>query len=308
MVTRLLGAGVAVVGHNRTRTRALPLQELGMAWAESPGAVAAATDVVCTMLRDTEALAQVFEGPRGLLEGAHEGLLCIEMSSVSPTYVCRLSGQLASRGASLLDAPVSGSVAAVEAGELSFIVGGNPDDLLRASPVLSALGTTVTHVGPVGCGSAMKTAANLNVAVQMLAFAESVVLAERSGIRASTAIDVLLASVIASPMLKYRGPFVLDPPAVPWFTIDMMQKDLMIALERARELQVPLSLTAVSNELLTVARAQGFGNTELASVVQVLEELSGERRRIERAADGPSSVSRVGGRAAPARTESEAVR
>jgi 3-hydroxyisobutyrate dehydrogenase-like beta-hydroxyacid dehydrogenase len=178
----------------------------------------------------------------------------------------------------MLDAPVSGSVVTLEEGRLSIMVGGTPEDAERVRPVLQDIGPTVTHVGGNGQAVLMKIATNLSLAVQMLAFSEGVLLAERGGIDRETAVAVLLSSVIASPMVKYRGPFVLGQPDEAWFDVNMMQKDMLLALEAGREFDVPLPTAALTNEYLTAARAMGFEKQDFAVVFEVLAAMSGRGR------------------------------
>jgi 3-hydroxyisobutyrate dehydrogenase-like beta-hydroxyacid dehydrogenase len=175
----------------------------------------------------------------------------------------------------MLDAPVSGSVVTLEAGRLSIMVGGERPIYERLRPILLDIGPKVTYVGPNGLAVCMKVATNLSLAVQMLAFSEGVLLAEKSGIARQTAVEVLLNSVIASPMVQYRGPFVLGLPEEAWFDVNMMQKDLLLALEMGRQLDVPLPTTAVTNELLTAARGMGLAAQDFAVLFQVLARLSG---------------------------------
>jgi 3-hydroxyisobutyrate dehydrogenase-like beta-hydroxyacid dehydrogenase len=199
------------------------------------------------------------------------------MSTVSPAATRRLAEEVAARGAALLDAPVSGSVATLEQGQLSFMVGGDPAALERVRPYLLAIGPTITHLGGNGLAVTMKIATNLGLAVQMLAFSEAVLLAEKSGIARERAVETLLKSVIASPMVKYRGPFVLGMPAEAWFDVGMMQKDLGLALELGRERGMPLPATALTQEFLTAARALGLGAYDFAVVFDVLARLAGLR-------------------------------
>jgi 3-hydroxyisobutyrate dehydrogenase-like beta-hydroxyacid dehydrogenase len=275
MARRLLAAGHAVTGWNRTKARAQWLLDLGLRWADSPRAVAEAADVVFTMVTDTQALVAVTEGPEGILAGLGPGKLFVDMSTVSPQASQALAARVAARGARMLDAPVSGSVATLEQGTLSIMVGGEADAFERARPILAEFGPTVTYVGGNGLAVSMKIATNLSLAVQMLAFSEGVLLAERSGIRREVAVSVLLNSVIASPMLRYRGPFVLQMPPEAWFDVTMMQKDLQLALELGRRASVPLPTAAVANEMLTAARGMGLGTRDFAALFDVLARMAG---------------------------------
>jgi 3-hydroxyisobutyrate dehydrogenase-like beta-hydroxyacid dehydrogenase len=227
------------------------------------------------MVSDTAAMAAVAEGPDGILAGLDAGSVYVEMSTVSPAATRRLGELVAARGAAMLDAPVSGSVATLESGQLSFMVGGEPAALERVRPYLLAIGPTITHVGPLGLAVTMKIATNLGLAVQMVAFSEAVLLAERSGIARERAVETLLKSVVASPMVKYRGPFVLGMPAEAWFDVHMMQKDLRLALDLGRAAGVPLPTTALAHELLTAARGLGLAGHDFAVLFDVLAHMSG---------------------------------
>jgi 3-hydroxyisobutyrate dehydrogenase-like beta-hydroxyacid dehydrogenase len=275
MAKRLLDAGHRVTGHNRTRSRAEWLLDDGMQWAETPRAVAEAGDVVFTMVTDTAALRAVTDGPDGVLAGLGPGKVFVDMSSISPAASRELAVKVEATGARMLDAPVSGSVVTLEEGKLSVMVGGDEATFRAVEPILRDIGPTVTHVGGNGQAVAMKVATNLSLAVQMVAFSEGVLLAEKSGIPRDVAVSVLLSSVIASPMVKYRGPFVLGQPDEAWFDVNMMQKDLLLALEMGRELDVPLPTTAITNQLLTAARALGLEKKDFAVLFEVLATMSG---------------------------------
>ncbi len=275
MVKRLLDAGHTITGYNRTRSKAQWLIEAGMRWADSPGKVAQASDVVLSMVTNTAALLAIADGPDGLLAGLGPGKLYVDMSTVSPTASRELAARVTAQGAQMVDAPVSGSVITLEQGKLSIMVGGEAQAFEAARPILLDIGPKVTHVGGNGLAVSMKIATNLSLAVQMLAFSEGVLLAEKSGIRRETAVEVLLGSVIASPMVKYRGPFVLQMPDEAWFDVDMMQKDMTLALELGRQFDVPLPTTAVANEFLTAARGMGWAEQDFAVMFRVLARMAG---------------------------------
>lgn len=275
MAKRLLDAGHAVTGYNRTRARARWLEAAGMRVAESPRAVAEASEVVFSMVADTDALAAVALGADGIVAGLRPGATYVEMSTVSPALTRELGPRVTTRGAHMLDAPVSGSVLTLEEGQLSIMVGGEIAALERVRPYLTAIGPTLTHVGALGSAVTMKIATNLGLAVQMLAFSEAVLLAERAGIGRERAVEALLKSVVASPMLKYRGPFVLGMPKEAWFNVGMMQKDLRLALELGRAHGVPLPSVALTYEMLTAARALGLAEQDFAVVFDVLRTMSG---------------------------------
>jgi len=275
MVQRLLAADHRVTGYNRTKSKAQWLLDAGMTWGETPRSVAEAADITFSMVTNTEALEAVTGGTDGIIAGLSAGKIYIDMSTVSPAASREIAAQVKSKGAQMMDAPVSGSVITLEEGKLSIMVGGDRDALERALPVLEAIGPKVTHVGPNGLAVSMKIATNLSLAVQMLAFSEGVLLAEKSGIARETAVEVLLNSVIASPMVKYRGPFVLKMPDEAWFDVNMMQKDLLLALEMGRQLNVPLPTTAITNEMLTAARGMGLQEKDFAILFEVMARMAG---------------------------------
>jgi 3-hydroxyisobutyrate dehydrogenase-like beta-hydroxyacid dehydrogenase len=272
---RLLDAEHRVSVWNRTREKADPLLEAGARWADSPRAVAERSDVVFTMVTNTAAVQAVTDGPDGILAGLGPDKVYVDMSTASPANTRALAEKVAAVGAQMLDAPVSGTSITVEQGKASVMVGGDDDAFERVKPILEAIGPKVFHLGPSGTAVTMKIAVNLSLAVQMLAFSEGVLLAEKSGIARERAVEVMLASVIASPMVAYRGPLVLGHPDEVWFDCHMMQKDLNLALELGRELEVPLPTTAVTNELLTAANAMGIGERDFAVLFDVLAAMSG---------------------------------
>ena len=275
MVNRLLDKGHTVTGYNRTRSKAQWLIDRGMRWADSPREVVETAGITLSMLTDSAALEEVVAGPSGVLAGIAPGKIFIDMSTVSPAISRELADRVRAKGGEMVDAPVSGSVITLEQGKLSVMVGGRPDTFEAVKPLLLDLGPKVTHVGANGLALVMKIATNLSLAVQMLAFSEGVLLAEKSGIARETAVDVLTHSVIGSPMVQYRGPFVLKMPGEAWFNVNMMQKDMLLALELGRQVNVPLPTTSATNQLLTAARGLGLAYRDFAIVFEVLARLSG---------------------------------
>src|ERR1035437_4997024 len=273
MVARLLEKGHTVTGYNRTRSKAQWLIDQGMKFADSPKAVAAASDVTFTMVTNAAALAAVTDGPEGLLAGIGPGKFHIDMSTVSPEVSRALAAKVREKGADMVDAPVSGSVITLQEGKLSVMVGGRKETFEKVKPLLLDIGPKVTHVGENGLALSIKIAMNLSLAVQMLAFSEGILLAEKSGISRETAVDVLTHSVIGSPLIQYRGPFVLKMPPEVWFNVNMMQKDMMLALEMGRQLNVPLPTTATVNEFLTAARGMGLADQDFAVLFDVLARM-----------------------------------
>jgi 3-hydroxyisobutyrate dehydrogenase len=278
MVKRLLDKGHAVTGYNRTRSKAQWLIDKGMQWGASPRAVAEKADLVFMMVTNSAAVQSVAEGPEGVLAGIGAGKTVVDMSTVSPAVSRALAAKVREKGADMVDAPVSGSVVTLQEGKLSVMVGGRRETFERIKPLLQDIGPKVTYVGENGQAVSMKIATNLSLAVQMLAFSEGVLLAEKSGIARETAVEVLTHSVIGSQMVQYRGPFVLRMPEEAWFNVNMMQKDMLLALEMGRALDVPLPTTAVTNEFLTAARGMGLADQDFAVVFKVLAQMSGVKK------------------------------
>jgi len=275
MVARLLEKGHTVTGYNRTRTKARWLIDKGMKWADTPRAVAEASDITFAMVTNAAAIDAITDGPNGIITGLSAGKFFIDMSTVSPEVSRSTAAKVRAKGADMVDAPVSGSVITLQQGKLSVMVGGRPETFERVKPLLLDIGPKVTHVGDNGLALAMKIAVNLSLAVQMLAFSEGVLLAEKSGIRREVAVDVLTHSAVASPMIQYRGPFILEQPEEAWFDCNMMQKDMLLAMELGRQLKVPVPTTAVSNEFLTAARGMGWEKKDFAVMFDVLAQMSG---------------------------------
>ncbi len=275
MASRLVDKGYNVIGYNRTKSKAQWLIDKGMKWADSPRAVCAAADVTLSMITNSAACEDIANGPDGILAGLGAGKIWVEMSTVSPEVNRSLVARVREKGADMLDAPVSGSVLTLEQGKLSIMVGGRNETFERVKPLLLDIGPKVTHVGDNGLALVVKIAHNLNLTTQMMAFSEGVLLAEKSGIPREVAVDVLTHSAISSPMVQYRGPFVLQMPDEAWFDVNMMQKDLSLALELGRQVDVPLPTTSLANQYLTAARAMGLAKQDFAIVFEVLARMSG---------------------------------
>jgi 3-hydroxyisobutyrate dehydrogenase-like beta-hydroxyacid dehydrogenase len=275
MVSRLLEKGHKVTGYNRTRSKAQWLVDRGMKLADSPRAVSAAADFTFSMVTNAAALHSIAEGRDGLLAGLGPGKILIDMSTLSPAASRAMAEKVREKGADMIDSPVSGSVVTLQEGRLSVMVGGRRETFEKAKPVLQDIGPKVTYVGENGQALVLKIAVNLSLAVQMLAFSEGVLLAEKSGIPRETAVDVLTHSAIASPMVQYRGPFVIKMPEEAWFDVNMMQKDMLLAMEMGRHLDVPLPTTAVTNEFLTAARGMGLVKQDFAVMFEVLAKMAG---------------------------------
>ena len=277
MAGRLLAAGHPVYGTSLSRADAEALEARGLQWRDTPRTVAEAVEVVFTSIPDDDALNEVASGPDGILAGLGAGHTWVDMSTVSPQASREVAGRVRERGAAMLDAPVSGSVPQAQAGTLTIMVGGDEAAYERIAPLLRELGTP-TRVGSNGQGLVLKLAINISLAVQMLAFAEGLLLAERSGVDPELAIELMTQSPIGSPMLKARAPIILDPPDEAWFDLRFMQKDIELALDAGRRLEIPLPTADRVDDVLRRARALGYERRDLVALFQVLEQLAAERR------------------------------
>jgi len=275
IAARLLAAGYAVTGFNRTVEKAADLVDRGMQLAPAPRQSAEGADVVFTMVSDADALFAVTTGPDGVLQGLRPGADFVDLSTVGPGASEELCALVGSQGGHFLAAPVSGSVSTIEAGQLSFMVGGDGHALETVRGVLEDIGSGgITYIGTPPQASAMKLALNLSVSVQVTAFCEGILLAERFGISREDAVNTFLKSVVASPMLAYRGRFLLDPPEEAWFTIALARKDLRLTLQMADSVRLPLFSAANVSQLLAAGEGMGFGGAELAAVADVLQAMS----------------------------------
>jgi 3-hydroxyisobutyrate dehydrogenase-like beta-hydroxyacid dehydrogenase len=262
-----------VYGEERNREHAQGLIDQGLRWRGTPREVAEAVDVVFTSLPDDVALETAASGPEGILAGLGDGKTWVDVSTVSPRVSRELAERARTTGASMLDAPVSGSVPQVQAGTLTIMVGGDEDAYRRVELILQELGTP-TRIGDNGQGLALKLAVNISLAVQMLAFSEGLLLATRDGVDPKLAAEVMTGSPIGSPMLKARAPLVLDLPEEAWFDVRLMHKDIELALALARELGIRLPSAEAAEEELTEAEQLGYGARDIASAYDVLAKMA----------------------------------
>jgi 3-hydroxyisobutyrate dehydrogenase-like beta-hydroxyacid dehydrogenase len=267
---RLLDAGNELYATNRTKSRAQPLIDRGLQWRDTPRKVAAAVDVIFSMVSDDAALDAITSGPDGILAGLKPGTVDVDMSTVSPKASRAVAEQVKSLGAQMLDAPVSGSIPQAESGALAIMVGGDEQAFAKVEPLLREVGHAVTYIGENGQGLALKLAINISLAVQTLAFSEGLLLAERDGVDPRLAAEVMSATPIGSPMLKARIPLLLELPEQAWFDVAMMQKDIRLALQAAQTVGVPLPSAAAADQMLTRARELGYEHRDLAALHEVL--------------------------------------
>jgi 3-hydroxyisobutyrate dehydrogenase-like beta-hydroxyacid dehydrogenase len=251
---RLLDRGYQVVGWNRTKEKAQPLLDAGMGWADTPRELAASVDVVFTMLTNTAAIEATAGGEDGMLAGLRKGTVWGDISTISPDASVAMAERVRETGAFFLDCPVSGSPATLAAGQMSVMVGGDRAAFDHIETVLHAIGPKVTYIGTNGQAILTKVAINLALVVSVTAFAEGVALVEKAGVDRRAVVDAALKSVIASPVLGYRAPLLVDDSAV-FADVELQQKDLVLAQELARRLGMAVPTCAATSEMLNAARS-----------------------------------------------------
>jgi 3-hydroxyisobutyrate dehydrogenase-like beta-hydroxyacid dehydrogenase len=269
---RLLAAGNDVRDRSH-QGKAAALVDRGLSWRETPREVAAAAEVVFSMVTDEAITA----GPDGLLAGLAAGKTWVDMSTVSPGASAALAERARMLGTAMLDAPVSGSVHEADAGTLAIMVGGNEQAFTAVEPLLRELGSALRYVGPNGWGLRPRLTVNVSLATQMLAFSEGVLLAERGGIPRGVAVEVMAGSSIGSPFRRGRAPLVLGLPDGAWFDVELAHKDIRLALVTGSSEHVPLPSAALADEWFTKA-SLGYGHRDVASLFAVLAETSTTRR------------------------------
>jgi 3-hydroxyisobutyrate dehydrogenase-like beta-hydroxyacid dehydrogenase len=278
IVPRLIAAGHVVTGWNRSKDKAQPLIERGMVFADTPRAVAIQSEIVFSCVTDGTAVRNVALGRDGILAGLRAGSVYADMSTISPEVSREIAAEFASKGLAMLDAPISGSPVTLQQGNASVMVGGERTAFEKAEPVLRAIGPKVTHIGANGLAVQMKIAVNLLLMVEVIAFGEAVALAEKGGVNREVALDAILKSVAASPVLGYRGPFILEGhmPAVPLADVTLQQKDMLLALEQGRKLGSPVPLAAAANEMMNACRGLGIDHRDFVTAHEVYRRLGGQ--------------------------------
>ncbi len=277
IVPRLITAGHTVTGWNRTRNKAEPLIQAGMRRAESPREVASGAEVVFSIVTDAAAVRSVALGDDGIIAGLGKGGIYVDMSTIAPDASRSVAAEFSQAGLQMLDAPISGSPVTLVEGKASIMVGGDKAAFERVQPVLLAIGPKVTHIGGNGLAVQMKLAINLVLMVEVIAFCEGVALAEKGGVAREVAVDAMLKSVAASPVLGYRGPFILEGkmPEVPLADVNLQQKDMLLVLELARKLGVPVPLAAAANEMMNACRGLGIDHRDFVTAHEVYRRLGG---------------------------------
>lgn len=277
MALNLVRAGFELVVHTRTAERAEEVVRAGAASAGSPREVAEQAGIVITMLPDSPDVEQVVAGEGGVLEGIREGALVVDMSTISPVVTRRLNDRLRERGASMLDAPVSGGDVGAAQGTLSIMVGGEEDDFQRARPLFEAMGKTIVHVGGSGAGQVTKAANQVVVALTIAAVSEALVLGSRGGVAPEKILEVLKGGLAGNRVMEVKGEKLLNHAFEPGFRSELHHKDLGIALAAAREYGVVLPLTAVVDQMFLSMKKKGWGSEDHSALLRVIEDLAAYR-------------------------------
>jgi 3-hydroxyisobutyrate dehydrogenase-like beta-hydroxyacid dehydrogenase len=278
IVPRLQAAGHTVTGWNRNRDKAQKLIDAGMRWADTPRAVAEASDFVLSIVTDGPAVRAVALGADGIIAGLKRDGVYADMSTIAPDASRAVATEFAAKGLAMLDAPLSGSPVTLQQGNASVMVGGDAAAFEKIKPVLLAIGSKVTHIGANGLACQMKIAVNLLLMVEVICFGEAVALAEKGGVARGTAVDAILKSVAASPVLGYRGPFILEGnmPDVPLADVTLQQKDMLLALDLGRRLGSPVPLAAAANEMMNACRGLGIDHRDFVTAHEVYRRLGGQ--------------------------------
>jgi 2-hydroxy-3-oxopropionate reductase len=287
MAHNLMEAGHSLVVHSRSPEPVEALAKAGAEVASGPREVGERSDVVITMLPDSAAVESVVLGEDGVLAGATEGDLLIDMSTIHPTVAVAIARAAAERGVSALDAPVSGGDVGAQQGTLSIMVGGESGDVERARPLLEVLGKTIVHVGEPGAGQVVKACNQVVVAVTIAAVSEALVLGSKAGVDPERILDVLGGGLAANKVMEMRRTNFLEHDFTPGFRIDLHHKDLNIALESGDAYGVPLPLTGLVQQYMRALRAQGHGGDDHSGLLQLVEELAEHRIGSERLTNPP---------------------
>ena len=278
IAANIVEAGFPAVIWNRTGDKAADLLERGATWAESPGAMAQAADIVLTSLADPAAVESVYFGADGLVDGARSGTILVDLSTGSPSLARRIAAAAQERGASFLDAPVAGSIKAATDRQLGIMVGGDRAAFDRCEAVFSAIGKAAFYLGEIGNGATMKLVSNAILATMVQALAEGVALGAKAGLDPADIFSVLGASSAAAPVVAAKAITVTERAYLPAaFTLALMQKDLWLVRSLANELQVPMPATAIAHDMVLAANATGKSGLDFAAVALLMEELAGVR-------------------------------
>lgn len=275
MATNILKAGYDVVVHNRHRDREKAIAAKGATRAASPAEVAAKADMVITCVNDTPDVRSLLLGDKGVVNGAQEGTLVVDMSTISPSGTRDMAAELKMKKIRMIDAPISGGPEGAKQGTLAIMVGGDPDDVETARPVLASMGKTITHVGPIGAGQMTKAINQIVIAATYLGVAEGMTLGMKAGLDMEKVVAAITGGAAGSWVLNNRANFMVKNEYPLGFRVRLHAKDLRIALEAARELGATLPGAALVEQIESGLTARGFGDEDVSAVARVIRELSG---------------------------------
>jgi 3-hydroxyisobutyrate dehydrogenase-like beta-hydroxyacid dehydrogenase len=277
IVPRLLAGGHQVTGWNRTKEKAEPLLKLGMHWADSPREVAAESEAVFTIVTDSEAVKALALGADGIIAGLRKDAVYLDMSTIDPEVSRAVGAEFKKAGLIMMDAPISGTTLTIVQGKASVMVGGDKAAFDRMEPTLLAIGPKVTYIGAQGLAVQLKVALNLTLVIEVMGFCEGVALAEKGGVAREVAVDAMLKSVVASPVIAYRAPLILEGHIsdATYGDVNLQQKDVMLALTLGRKMGVPVPLGAAANEMLNACRGMGLERHDFVVVYEVYRRLGG---------------------------------
>jgi 3-hydroxyisobutyrate dehydrogenase-like beta-hydroxyacid dehydrogenase len=277
IVPRLIAAGHTVTGWNRTKQKAEPMFKLGMGWADSPRELAAKSEIVFSIVTDSDAVKSLALGKNGIISGLRRDAAYLDMSTIDPEASREVGAEFAKAGLTMMDAPISGTTLTLGQGKASLMVGGDQAAFERVQPVLLAIGPKVTFIGKQGLAVQLKVALNMTLVIEVIGFCEGVALAEKGGVPREVAVDAMLKSVVASPVISYRAPLILEGHIsdATYGNVNLQQKDMMLALTLGRKMGVPVPLGAAANEMLNACRGLGLQDHDFVTVYEVYRKLGG---------------------------------
>lgn len=277
IVPRLIAAGHSVAGWNRTKAKAAPLLQIGMVWADTPREAARQSEVVFSIVTDSAAVRALALGENGVIRGLSKGAVYLDMSTIDPDSSRAIAAEFSKAGLNMLDSPISGTTLTVGEGKASLLVAGDKAAFERVEPVLLAIGPKVTYVGAQGLAVQLKVALNLTLVIEVIGFCEGVALAEKGGVPREVAVAAFLKSVVASPVLNYRAPLILEGHIsdATYGNVNLQQKDMLLALDLGRKMGVPVPLGAAANEMLNACRGLGLAHHDFVAVYEVYRRMGG---------------------------------
>ena len=273
MALNLLRAGYPLTVHNRTKAKAQRLISEGASWAENSTDVADNSDVVITCVPDTPDVQKVLLGEDGVIQAARQGLVCVDMSTISPAATKEMGQTLQDKGVTLIDAPVSGGEIGAREAKLSIMMGGPKEAVEKVRPIMEVMGRAVTYCGPLGSGQITKLANQIMVIHTIMSVAEGLAFAEKAGLDLETTVAVTTAGAASSHSLRIFGPKIIAGDLKPAFMVDLQQKDLRLVLEYADRIKQPLPGVALAKQLLAVLQAQNRGRDGTQALIDVIRQL-----------------------------------